>query len=84
MKKLFEVRFITREGRVLRGPIFSSKDEYKSMKDLIDGIKDMTVLRFRLGSHRIVIPQQVIETGYAEIKRIGWIRGLIRIWRCRG
>lgn len=76
------MRFVTKEGRVLRGPVFS-RDQYDKFQGIIDRLDDLSVLRLKYGNHRIVIPRQVLEQGYAEIRGIGPCRRLIAWLRSR-
>ena len=78
--RCYELRLVTQEGRKIRGPIFGKKDHQKFV-DLIQDIGSFSVFRMTFGKHRIVIPQQVIETGYFHIKPVGLLYTLIRMWR---
>lgn len=82
MFRRYQIRFVTAEGRVLRGPAFKA-DQYDKFQGIIDRLDDLSVLRLKNGNHRIVIPRQVLEQGYAEIRGIGPVRRLISWLRGR-
>lgn len=78
----YQLRFVTAEGRVLRGPAFTA-DQYDKFQGIIDRLDDLSVLRLKNGNHRIVIPRQVLKHGYAEIIGVGPCRRLIQWLRSR-
>lgn len=78
----YEMRFMREDGRVLRGPIFG-KGDYAKMQNVIDQLESMSIFQMKMGSHRIVVPQESLSRGHAEIRRVGLIYSLIRAWRCR-
>ena len=78
----YELRFITQNGRKIRGPIFNKKD-HKKYCEAIHNMDEFTVFRMSLGRNRIVIPQQMLEKGYFQIKPVGLLYTLIRLWRSR-
>ena len=76
----YELRFITQNGRKIRGPIFGKKD-WGQVADSINDGHQFVVFRMHFGRQRCVIPQAVLENGYFEIKPIGMIHALARLWR---
>ena len=78
----YELRFVTIGGRVLRGPIFGKKEHTKYC-EAIHNMDDFTVFRMSLGRNRIVIPEKMLEHGYFQIKPVGPLYTLIRVWRSR-
>lgn len=82
MFRRYQLRFVTREGRVLRGPVFGH-DNYAKFQGLIDRLDEMSILRMKNGNHRIVIPEHTLKHGYAEIVGIGPVRRLIQWLRSR-
>ncbi len=82
MTRLFELRFIREDGRVVRGPILGG-DEIHKAESVIANLQDLNNLVFRFGSYRAVVPYDAIKVGHAEIVRIGRIRAWLRAWRYR-
>lgn len=76
----YQLRLVLDNGRVIRGPIFP-KSAYDRFKGIADRLEEYSVLRLSYGSHRIVVPQGMLQRSYAEIRRVGLVRRFIAWWR---
>lgn len=81
MKKRYQMRVTLDNGRVIRGPIFTS-DDYEEWRKLIDQYQKFDVFRFSDGFRRVVIPEGLLTRSYVELRRISLLRAmLLTLWR---
>jgi hypothetical protein len=76
----YELRFITADGRKIRGPVFAKK-HWNKVSQSIENANDFVVFRMLFGRHKIIIPQAMLEKGHFHIKPVGLLYYAFRLWR---
>jgi hypothetical protein len=75
--KLYEMIFVTQRGERVQGPIFKGEN-MQEYTDVANSIDDMTLLRMRLNNFRVYIPKIALHSGHIEIRRVGWLRMILK------
>ena len=77
MKKLYQIVVTFDTGRKVIGPVVTENDR-EDFVELIDQYNDLTVFRLTDGFRRVVIPQQMLERGYVELRRVSLLRVILQ------